>query len=136
MNSSKGPHTIHHHGINPTTFNDGVGHVSFEATEYTYQWQPHNPGTNFYHCHVNTVLHFEMGMFGLLIVDPPEGPGFLANGERYQVERSWVADDIDPRWHDEIRGRGHEAGLAGKTLASIASTPDISFSAGFSRTRR
>ena len=116
VKAKKGPHTIHHHGMNPTTFNDGVGHVSFEGGDYTYQFQPRNPGTNFYHCHVNTVLHFEMGMFGLLIVDPPEGPGFLANGERYQVERFWVADDIDPRWHEEIRGKGHEAGLCGEDV--------------------
>ena len=116
VKAKKGPHTIHHHGINPTTFNDGVGHVSFEGGEYIYQWQPHRPGTNFYHCHVNTVLHFEMGMFGLLIVDPPEGPGYLLNGERYQVEKFWVADDIDPRWHDEIRNKGHEAGLCGEDV--------------------
>lgn len=116
LKSKKGPHTIHHHGINPTTFNDGVGHVSFEAGKYTYQWQPHNPGTNFYHCHRNTVLHFEMGMFGLLIVDPPEGPGFLLNGERYQVEKFWVADDMDPRWHDQVRDRGHDAGLCGEDV--------------------
>lgn len=116
LSSSKGPHTIHHHGINPTTFNDGVGHVSFEATEYTYQWQPSKPGTNFYHCHRNTVLHFEMGMFGLLIVDPPQGRYFLSNGERYQVEKFWVADDIDPRWHGEIRSLGHEAGLCGEDV--------------------
>ena len=116
LTSSKGPHTIHHHGMNPSTFNDGVGHVSFEANEYTYQFQANTPGTNFYHCHVNTVFHFEMGMFGLLIVDPPEGKYFLANGETYQVENFWVADDIDPRWHDEIRDRGHDAGLCGEDV--------------------
>lgn len=115
LTTSKGPHTIHHHGIEPSTANDGVGHVSFEVGDsYTYQWQPRYPGTFFYHCHRNTTLHFELGMFGMLIVDPPDqGDGIrriYRDGPSYDVEALWVADDMDPRWHQI---GNHDAGLCG-----------------------
>ncbi len=114
-------HTIHHHGIEPTPMNDGVGHVTFEVSDsYVYQWQPKHAGTWFYHCHKNTVLHFEMGLYGLLVVDPkPDGYGRVnayKGGPFYTPnrERFWVFDDIDPRWHtlDDNAGLcGDDAGL-------------------------
>lgn len=95
-------HTVHHHGIEPEYHSDGVGHISFDVLgdTYTYQWRPSNPGTYFYHCHTNTVLHAEMGMYGALIVDPPEGAGTLySGGPTYDVEAFWVVDEIDSSWH-------------------------------------
>ncbi len=94
-------HTIHHHGIEPSTENDGVGHYSFDVRgAYTYQWRASHAGTYFYHCHTNTVLHAEMGMYGALIVDPPEGPGVLyTGGPSYDVEAIWACDEIDSSWH-------------------------------------
>ena len=101
-------HTIHHHGIEPSWQNDGVGHISWDVTgrTYTYQWRPKSAGTYFYHCHTNTVLHAEMGMYGALIVDPPinpkDPPGTkraFANGPIYDVEAIWACDEIDPAWH-------------------------------------
>lgn len=66
------PHTIHWHGIEPTPINDGVGHCSMEIGRYIYQWQPNFIGTYFYHCHRNTVQHFEYGLYGLLIIETPD----------------------------------------------------------------
>lgn len=113
MLSSKNTHTIHHHGIEPIPHNDGVGHTSFEVDDvYDYQWRPSQSGLYFYHCHKNTVLHFELGMYGPLIVDPPEGEGYVRRGTDvvpYDHEALWIADDVDPRWHrPDI---DHSAGL-------------------------
>jgi FtsP/CotA-like multicopper oxidase with cupredoxin domain len=128
-----GAHTIHHHGIEPTTMNDGVGHVSFETSgSYVYQWRPTHAGTWFYHCHVNTVLHFEMGLYGPLIVDPPATPGVGtapyrgATTHRYDVEALWVVDDVDPRWH----GLNQAAGLCGEDVGLNIFKPKYFFVSG------
>jgi FtsP/CotA-like multicopper oxidase with cupredoxin domain len=101
-------HTIHHHGIEPSAENDGVGHISWDVsgTSYTYQWRAAHAGTYFYHCHVNTVLHAEMGMYGALIIDPKPNPAdpvgtkrAFAGGPKYDVEAVWACDEIDPAWH-------------------------------------
>lgn len=132
----QGTHTIHHHGIEPTPCNDGVGKMSFEiggdAGQYTYQWFAAHPGTYFYHCHKNTVLHVEMGLYGGLIIDPPRGsrtdvpappypfggPGLVegfnpggGNVIRYDTERFWVVDEIDSQWHVVV-AEDHDAFMA------------------------
>lgn len=112
--TSTGPHTIHWHGIEPTPLNDGVGKHSFEIHgEYTFQWTAREPGFFFYHCHRNTPLHFEMGLFGGLIIDPAEGPGFVRaynpagnHVVRYDTEIVWVCGAHDHRWRDYSHGHG------------------------------
>ncbi len=116
-------HTIHHHGIEPGWESDGVGHISWDVsgTTYTYQWRPMHPGTYFYHCHTNTVLHAEMGMYGALIVDPPEGVGTLySGGPTYDMEAFWVVDEIDSFWHT----LGWTAGTCGADVGLNDLNPD------------
>ena len=117
-----GVHTIHHHGIEPADHADGVGHITWDVNgTYTYQWRPMSPGTYFYHCHTNTVLHAEMGMYGALIVDPPEGPGtLLSGGPTYNSEAFWVVDEIDSRWH----GLDWTAGTCGADVGLNVLEPD------------
>jgi len=117
-----GIHTIHHHGIEPADHADGVGHITWDVNgTYTYQWRPMSPGTYFYHCHTNTVLHAEMGMYGALIVDPPEGPGtLLSGGPTYDSEAFWVVDEIDSRWHT----LGWAAGTCGEDVGLHLLEPD------------
>jgi FtsP/CotA-like multicopper oxidase with cupredoxin domain len=132
---SKRTHTIHWHGMEPDPRNDGVGHTSFEVSgSYTYQWKPEtgepgNPncgaaGTYFYHCHVNTVLHAQMGMFGPLVIDPVTHPAFpvlpgltrraFVDGPEYDIdtETLLVPYSVDPRWHE----LNHAAGLSGEDV--------------------
>ncbi len=112
-------HTIHWHGIEPTPMNDGVGHTSFEVSgNFTYQFATNTAGTYIYHCHKNTVLHFIMGLYGLFVVDPPQGPKFAAANAPgafgfdpvnfsvpIDVEAAWVPGEFDSIWND----LGHNA---------------------------
>jgi FtsP/CotA-like multicopper oxidase with cupredoxin domain len=113
LSTGKKVHTIHHHGIEPDPFNDGVGHTSFETSgSYTYQWRATEAGSYWYHCHVNTVLHVQMGLFGTLVVDPYPATNpkkVFRDGPEYVHERYWVPYAIDPRWHT----LDHAAGLCG-----------------------
>ncbi|MGD8408161.1 MAG: multicopper oxidase domain-containing protein, partial [Thiohalophilus sp.] len=115
-------HTVHHHGIEPEYRSDGVGHITWDVNgTYTYQWRPMHAGTYFYHCHTNTVLHAEMGMYGALIVDPPEGPGTaFENGPTYDLEAIWAVDEIDSSW----RGLDWAAGTCGGDVGLNDLNPD------------
>ena len=110
------PHTIHPHGtIHPNAM-DGVPDFTQEAVRpgdtFTYDFIAKNPGTHFYHCHVQPDVHVLMGLQGMFIIEPNRpnnifrhlivGAGEIkdlakAQAERYDREYSLVYTDIDDR---------------------------------------
>ncbi len=73
------PHTIHLHGVDHPFLdatgegNDGVPHVSENPVKpgmkRTYEFTARQPGSMFYHCHVQPQTHVLMGLNGLIIVE-------------------------------------------------------------------
>ena len=67
-------HTIHFHGVQKTWENDGVptttGITVNPGEKHTYDIPANVPGTHLYHCHFQTHRHIDMGMYGILRVDP------------------------------------------------------------------
>ncbi len=114
-------HTIHLHGLDMETQYDGVPET-FQAEPinngssvdlrngFTYRINsdPDNIrvddryiGSHMYHCHVHTVKHLEMGMYGGFVV---KGEGDKANwinnsGTRFDEEWIMMLSTVDPAYH-------------------------------------
>lgn len=113
------PHSIHLHGLDVDQANDGVpstsGYVAQMAmggfgrvqgysnlgTPFNYVFVAPHAGTYAYHCHVDTVLHFEMGMYGTVIIRPPDGSDHVAwaGGPAFDKEYVWHLHTFDSSWH-------------------------------------
>jgi FtsP/CotA-like multicopper oxidase with cupredoxin domain/Cu/Ag efflux protein CusF len=110
------PHTIHFHGMAQENIMDGVPDMSQHAVPpggaFTYRFVAKNPGTYWYHCHVQDQIHPLMGLAGMIIVEPNRpnnhfahlipGAGRIepmakATAEQYQGEYSLVYMDVDDR---------------------------------------
>jgi FtsP/CotA-like multicopper oxidase with cupredoxin domain len=78
-NSHYMPHTLHLHGTDHAFLdvsgegNDGVPITSempvMPGSARTYELQPREAGTRFYHCHVQPQVHVMMGLQGLFIIE-------------------------------------------------------------------
>jgi FtsP/CotA-like multicopper oxidase with cupredoxin domain/Cu/Ag efflux protein CusF len=110
------PHTIHFHGTTQAFEMDGVPDMSQRAVapgeSFTYEFVVKNPGTFWYHCHVQDHIHPLMGLAGMFIIEPnrPDNhfahlvpgagriaPMAKATAEENQAEYSLVYMDIDDR---------------------------------------
>ncbi len=77
-NSHYLPHSIHLHGVDHPYMdhsgegNDGVGQTQMDVmpgSSKTYVIKPRQPGTMYYHCHVQPHVHIPMGLQGIFIVE-------------------------------------------------------------------
>ena len=127
------PHTLHLHGLDVDQANDGApitsGFVSQMDPEapgtppssrilkppgvwlgnpFEYQFVAPHAGTYMYHCHVDTVLHTEMGMAGTIIVRPPSGSKneLWAGGHIFKREYIWQLHTFDSTWHEAALATG------------------------------
>ena len=101
--SQPAPHTIHLHGLDVDQQNDGVPHLSFsvphDSTGHYIFVAPH-AGTYLYHCHVLSTLHVQAGMYGLIIIRPPDGSmKTWDGGYTFDNENAWLFSEIDTHWH-------------------------------------
>lgn len=112
------PHTLHLHGLDVDQANDGVPSTSGYVTRmlppflppppginlgevFSYQLTAPHAGTYMYHCHVDTVLHMEMGMSGTIVVRPRDGRKDIlyTNGPAFDREYIWQLHTFDSKWH-------------------------------------
>jgi FtsP/CotA-like multicopper oxidase with cupredoxin domain len=81
VNAGTHPHTIHFHGIHPARM-DGSPGIGEEqgggligvGEEFTYEFDARPFGLHLYHCHASPLAgHIAKGLYGMFVVDPPEG---------------------------------------------------------------
>ena len=135
--SPKDPHTIHLHGQQVTTQNDGFNETSFEVPETpgenqaVYYWYADKAGSFMWHCHVEASEHITMGMYGALVVRPFELEDDGESGkdmmkmrcassvyggefnDEFDKEYIWMLSDVDSPGRDAIQSDFNPAALAG-----------------------
>jgi FtsP/CotA-like multicopper oxidase with cupredoxin domain len=108
-------HTIHWHGFrNPNAIFDGVPEVSIAvppARSFTYFYLPRNPGPGSYpyHCHFEDTEHVQLGMDGVVFVNPRQDNGDVWLNRAYhhpqtEFDRQYtlLLNEIDTTPHDQL----------------------------------
>lgn len=104
VNDSPEDHTIHLHGLDVPTPQDGVPATSFAVgsmdTAY-YSFVAHDEGMFLYHCHVLTTLHLTMGMYGAIVVHPDTNENTVfQGGPSYTNDYNFLNSDMDESVND------------------------------------
>ncbi|MDP2902725.1 MAG: multicopper oxidase domain-containing protein [Methylovulum sp.] len=135
------PHSIHLHGIDHPYMdhsgggNDGVGQTSNMDTmpgdSKTYVIKPRQPGTMYYHCHVQPHTHIPMGLQGIFIVEENRpnnwvqtlnvGAGqvrhpSVAVSEKYDREYDLHYQSADKELHDVVARSANDPRLIAKHM--------------------
>ncbi|MDA8886677.1 multicopper oxidase domain-containing protein [Bacteroidia bacterium] len=101
--SQSAPHTIHLHGLDVDQKTDGVPNLSFSVphdSTGSYIFKAPHAGTYLYHCHVISTIHVQAGMYGVIIVNPPDGSNTTwEGGYAYDSENTWMMSELDSFWH-------------------------------------
>jgi FtsP/CotA-like multicopper oxidase with cupredoxin domain len=109
INISQGAgHTIHPHGMDVPQNMDGVHETSFEIEhmmDTNLVWVATYAGTYIYHCHMASVLHVQMGMYGSIVVRAAGGvKAAYTGGPAFHKDYLWLMSEMDSYWHDSIPG--------------------------------
>jgi FtsP/CotA-like multicopper oxidase with cupredoxin domain len=99
-------HTIHLHGLDVDTRNDGDPSTSFwlnHMQDTTYSFKARHAGTYLYHCHAADVVHVQMGMYGMIVVRAAGGvKQAWTGGPSYHKDYKWLMSEVDSSWHYNI----------------------------------
>jgi len=102
-------HTIHWHGLDVYQSEDGVPETGAAVLgdNYRFTVDSRYVGSHMYHCHVHTVKHLEMGMYGPVIVKAVDGSGNFLNtinsgGPTYDYEWNMMFSSVDPAYHSAV----------------------------------
>ncbi len=121
------PHTIHFHGVDhPYNDSEGEGNDGVPQTSEkpvmpgesrTYNFQPRQPGTMAYHCHVQPQSHVLMGLNGMFVIEEQRsnntlqtyniGGGKVRNPSQsveanYSQEYDYIYQDVDEDLHEIV----------------------------------
>ena len=143
------PHSIHLHGIDHPFMdhsgsgNDGVGQTSNMDTmpgeSKTYVIKPRQPGTMYYHCHVQPHTHIPMGLQGIFVVEenrPNNWPQTLNVGagqvrhpsvavlEKYAREYDLHYQSADKELHELVARSANDPRLIAKHMNMEYDTTD------------
>ncbi|MBA3664499.1 MAG: multicopper oxidase domain-containing protein [Bacteroidetes bacterium] len=99
-------HTIHLHGLDVDTRNDGDPATSFwlsHMQDTTYSFKAKNAGTYLYHCHAADVIHVQMGMYGMIVVRAAGGAKTAwTGGPSFDKDYKWLMSEVDSVWHYHV----------------------------------
>jgi len=104
------PHTVHFHGFpNAPPIFDGEPMASIAVnmgSSFTYYYEPVEPGTFMYHCHVEASEHMQMGMLGMVWVLAKQNmlpDGTNLNGFIHHTGYKYAYDDGDGSTYYDVQ---------------------------------